>query len=276
MGLVTLIFLRIGALTGERVAFHGLGQDYTPLATTTIAYGGAAVLLWIISAATGHLEWIGSAFWPASVYAVSFVCYTAALALGPVGLVSGFANVTVLMLFALNPRWDAGSVLGLFLFIGGSVVMAQGASKSRDAKSVLWMLASGAMLVVGRLLDFNHLPPVSIPYAASLFTAVLGWLAIPVTVYGIWGKAISLVQQRPGWVFFASGFNGLSYVSVLELLRFISPTLVEAVSACAAVGATAAGVVVFREDACFKKSLSAAFITAGTLLMLFSRTIRLG
>ena len=117
VGLVTLIFLRIGALTGERVAFHGLGQDYTPLATTTIAYGGAAVLLWIISAATGHLEWIGSAFWPASVYAVSFVCYTAALALGPVGLVSGFALYPPPWLRRFRPvrRWGQRR-LGLWFF----------------------------------------------------------------------------------------------------------------------------------------------------------------
>lgn len=92
----------------------------------------------------------------------------------------------------------------------------------------------------------------------------------------MWGKTVSLARLRPGWVFFASGFNGLSYVSVLELFRLISPTLVEAVSACAAVGAAVAGVVVFRERALLKKSVSAALITAGAFLMLFSRSVRLG
>lgn len=269
MELLTLILLRVGALTGERVSFHGLGRKNNVLVTTVVAYGGAAVFLWGLSGATGHLTWIGQAFWPGSVYAVSFALYTAALARGSVGVVSGFSNVTVLMLFVLAPRWDVVSVAGLGLFLAGSwLLIPRGSGLSWP---VAWMSASGMALVIGRLLDASHLPAMSLPYAASLFTAVVLWISIPVTLYGLWGDAVRLVRCRPAWVGAACGFNGFSYVTVLELLRWVSPTVVEAVSACAGVGATVAGVAVFGEGQAVRKSIAAAMMTIATLIMLFSR-----
>ncbi len=70
------------------------------------------------------------------------------------------------------------------------------------------------------LLDFNHLPPVSIPYAATLLTAVLGWLAIPVD--GLWNVG------EDGFFSSAEAWMGLFCVGVQpaflrECIRVVSP-----------------------------------------------------
>lgn len=274
LDLWSLILLRLGTLTGERVSFHGLGRGQNALATTVVAYGGAAVALWAACLIFGQFHWVGAAFWPGAIYAVSFALYTASLGEGPVGLVSGFANAAVVMLFMVQPRWDLLSLTGLGLFVLGSVLLLP--RGGRLTRSVVWMLLSGVALVGGRLLDASHLPVLSLPYAASLFTAVLMWLVVPITAYGAWGDVGRLVVERRSWAAAASVFNAVSYLTVLELLRYISPTLVEAVSACAGVAAVAAGVIAFREGDAAKKVAAAVLMTIATLILIFSRAGALG
>jgi hypothetical protein len=263
------MLVRLASLTGERVSFHGLGSRRGALAATTVAYGGAALFLWGASAAAGHLAWIGAAFWPGAVYAVSFALYTAALTEGAVGEVSGFANTTVLLLFIVQPRWDLWSLVGMTFFLAGSLLLVPPGQKL--SRPVLWMVLSGVAVVVGRLMDQKALTPVSLPYAASLFTSVLLWLAVPVSAYGLWRSAGRLAVERPVWSVSSAGFNALSYWTVLELLRLISPGLVEAVSALAGVGATAVGVVMFKEGRAVPKVLAAVLMTTATLMLLFSQ-----
>lgn len=266
--------LRVGVLSGERVAFHGLGRGRGPLATTAVAYGGAAVLLWMAALWTGQAHWIGQAFWPGAVYAASFGLYTASLVRGPVSVVSGFANATVPMLFLLDPRWDAMSGFGMALFGGGAVLLL--ARRQRFSPAVLWMLLSGAALAAGRLMDVTHQSMAPLPYAASLFTSVVLWMLVPVTAYSQWPEVASIVRQRTAWVLLACTTNAVSYLTVLALLRRISPAMVEAVSAWAGVLATVAGVVIFREGGGRKKAIAAVLLTAGTVILLFSQPARMG
>ncbi|MCL5116359.1 MAG: hypothetical protein M1272_04330 [Firmicutes bacterium] len=274
LGLWALILLRLGVLSGERIAFHGLGRQRNALATTAVAYGGAAALLWLSAWATGQGYWVGQAFWPGAVYAVSFALYTAALAEGPVSLVSAFANATAVLLFFVTPRWDVQSLLAIGLFgLGAALLVPWG---RRPSKALAWMLLSDAALAVGRLLDVHNQGVASLPYAASLFTAVLLWLAVPMTLYQRWGDVVRMVRERPGWGSIAAVSNGLAYLTVLELLRRIPATLVEAMSAWAGVIATVAGVVGFREGDGLRKVGSATLMTLGIVILLFSQSGRIG
>lgn len=268
MNLWEVVVLRVGLLSGERVAFHGLGRHRHPLATTVVAYGGATVILWALCGITGNARWIGAAFWPGAVYAVSYTLYTAALSKGPLSLVSGFANATVMMLFLTAPHWDMGTLTAMGLFVLGAVCLLPRPTSLSIA--VLWMLLSDAALVAGRLLDARQPLVLSMPYAASLFTAVLGWLIIPVTAYGLWGRCLKLVQERPAWSLTAALLNGLSYLTVLSMLQKVSPTIVEAVSAWAGVVATVLGVVTFREGKATWTITGATLMTIGTVILLFS------
>jgi uncharacterized membrane protein len=199
---------------------------------------------------------------------VSFTLYTAALTRGPVSLVSGFANATVLMLFLIAPDWNQDTVLALSLFVAGAVVLVP--IHKRIPVAVVWMLLSDAALVVGRTLDAKQSIALSLPYAATLFTSVVGWLIIPVTAYGLWGSCGRLLCTRPVWSLVSALCNGLSYLTVLSLLKVVAPTLVEAVSAWAGVAATILGVVTFREGRAFWVVGGAALMTAGTVILLFS------
>ncbi len=274
LGLWSIILLRLGVLGGERVAFHGLGRGHGPLATTAVAYGGAAALLWLAAIGTGQAHWVGEAFWPGAVYAASFGLYTASLVRGPVSVVSGFANATVPMLFFLDPHWDAMSVLGMALFGAGAMVLLP--RRQGFSPAVLWMLLSGVALVGGRLLDVSHQSLAPLPYAASLFTSVVLWLVVPVTAYDQWPQVASIVRERGGWVMLACITNAVSYLTVLALLRRIAPTMVEAVSAWAGVLATVAGVVIFREGGGRRKVAAALLLTVGTVILLFSQPARMG
>lgn len=269
MDLGFLILSRVILLSGERVAFHGLGRRANSLAVTMAAYGGAAAVLWTVTLLTGPVHWVGAAFWPGAVYAASFTLYTAALSAGPVGVVSGFANLTVPMLFFWDPRWDGLSLAALALFLAGSVALLP--APTRLTRPVAWMILSGVALAAGRLIDRGNLSFVSLPYAASLYTAVMLWLVIPATAYGAWVPAWKLVRGRPGWMAGASIFNALSYVTALELLRLVTPAVVEAVSSTAGLGATLVGSLWFREGRVVQKTLAAGLMAVATVLMLFSQ-----
>lgn len=269
VGLWALILMRLGALSGERVLFHGLGRHRPALATTAVAYGGAALVLWGLCVAFGQARWVGAAFWPGAIYAFSFTTYTQSLALGPLGLVNGFANATVVMLFLISPVWGLLPLVGIAVFVVGSAFLIP--HDRGLTPGVWWMLASGAALVAGRILDAGNLSGPSLPYAATLFSVVVMWLAVPLTAYGMWPAIGDLVRDRPAWAIGGACVNALSYLTVLELLRQITPTLVEAVSACAGVAATVAGVAVFREGGARRKIGAATLMTIGTMILLFSR-----
>ncbi|NMP22849.1 hypothetical protein [Sulfobacillus harzensis] len=269
MGLWVLIGLRLGILSTERVAFHGLGRGQNALAVTAVAYGGAALFLWAACLFLGQFRWQGEAFWPGAIYAVSFFLYTASLSEGPVSLVSAFANATAVILFLVAPVFDGLALAGIVLFgVGAAMLVPWGEGVSR---AVWWMLLSDAALALGRILDSGVHGVASLPYAASLFSSVVLWLLVPVTAYGRWGDVRDLIRSRPGWGTLAAGANGFSYLTVFELLRLMPATLVEAVSAWAGVLAAAVGAVWFREGGGIKKLSASALMTFGTVILLFSQ-----
>lgn len=274
MGLWALIMVRLAVLSGERLAFHGLGRGKNALATTAVAYGGATVLLWLAALLSGHAYWVGLAFWPGAIYAVSFVLYTAALAKGPVSVVSAFSNATAVLLFFSSPVWDWRAWAGIALFALGGAFMVPW--RGRPPASVLWMLLSDVALAVGRLLDAHVQGVDTVAYAASLFTSVTVWLVVPLTAYARWGDVRQLMSDRPGWSLLSAGTNGLAYLTVFELLKRMPATMVEAVSAWAGVLATVAGLVLFHEGGGRRKIIAAVLMTVGTVILLFSRLGRIG
>lgn len=270
MNLWALVGLRIGALSLERVAFHGLGRKADVLAATVVAYGGAAFWLWLFALMRGQAHWVGEGFWAGGIYAASFFLYTAALAKGPVSVVSSFANVTVVFLFVAQPRWDAGTLAGLGVFLAGAAFLV-----SWDvplSSSVGWMIASGFLLALGRLIDLRQAGLFSVSYAASLFTSVVVWLAVPMTLRRGWRRVLDLGRQRTAWSVLASAANAVAYLTVLALLPVLKPHLVEAVSSWAAVAATVISVLFMGERGASRKIAGAALMTLGTTaLLLFSR-----
>lgn len=274
MGIWAWVLLRLSVLSGERLAFHGLGRGKSALAVAAVAYGGAALFLWLAAAMLGKAHWQGEAFWPGSVYAVSFFLYTASLAEGPVSVVSAFANATAVMLFLIEPVFDVRSLAGIGLFALGALFLVPWGEKI--SRAVWWMLLSDAALAIGRLLDAGVHGVSSLPYAASLFSSVVLWLIVPITAYGKWGEIWALARARPAWGTAAAGANGLSYVTVFELLRVMPATLVEAVSAWSGVLAAGLGAVWFHEGGILKKVLASALMTLGTVILLFSQGTRIG
>ncbi len=274
MGIWTWVLLRLSVLSGERLAFHGLGRDKSPLAVTAVAYGGAALFLWLAAAVLGEVRWQGEAFWPGSIYAVSFFLYTASLGEGPVSLVSAFANATAVILFLIQPVFDVWSLTGIGLFVLGALFLIPWGKKI--SRAVWWMLLSDGALALGRILDAGVHGVRSLPYAASLFSSVVLWLIVPICLYGTWGEIWALARTRPTWGTAAAGANGLSYLTVFELLRVMPATLVEAVSAWSGVLAAGLGAVWFHEGELVKKVLASALMTLGTVILLFSQGARIG
>lgn len=274
MWLWIIVTVRLLVLTSERITFHGLGRGRSAIATTAVAYGGATVVLWIFAFLFGQGFWLGQAFWPGAVYAVSFMLYTASLSQGPVSVVSAFANAATIMLFLVHPT---GSLLAwgfIALFAIGSLVMG-GVGRGWN-RSVWLMLLSDVLLVVGRLFDSHHthLPPFA--YAASLFTAVSLWLSVPLAMTRRFGDVKKLVKGRLTWAMAASLSNGLAYLTVFELLRRMPPSLVEAVSALAGVGATVAGVIWFHEKSPARKIVAASLMTLATVGLLYDHRQGIG
>ena len=81
---------------------------------------------------------------------------------------------------------------------------------------------------------------------------------------------MQLVLGRPAWSTVSALCNGFSYLTVLTLLKMVSLTVVEAISAWAGVAATILGVFAFREGKAIGVVAGAALMTVGTLILLFS------
>lgn len=265
-----LVVLRIVALAGERVAFHGLGQHRRVLPTALIAYGGAGVCLWLLMLFSGDIRLVGPAFWTGAVYAVAFGLYTGALAEGPVSTVSPWANATTVLLFLISPTGGWLAWVGLALFSAGALWLTEGGIER--TRAVFWMLASDVFLAAGRLLDARHMEFSPLSYAASVFLAVTLWLAVIVTIYGQWDAVRTQWADRRGWSVAASVTNAGSYGTLILLLRWLPPAVVESVSALASVVSTIAGIWWFRELGGPKKFFASVLMAAGSMILIYAHT----
>lgn len=274
LGLAFVIVIRLVALSTERIAFSQLGRERSVLATTAVAYGGAAAFLWVIVLIIGQSQFLWQAFWPGAIYAVSYALYTAALAAGPVSIVSTFANATTVILFLLNPRWDVASIVAIASFVMGALLFLPSSKGGRPA--VIWMLLSDVALASGRLLDVHNQGLPELPYAASLFSSVMVWLSVPITLYGLWPEVISSARLRPNWAVLASVANGTAYLTVLELLGRMTATAVEAISAGAGILATMAGLIWLHEGDVRRRITAASLMTVGTIILVYNQVARIG
>lgn len=262
------IIARLGLLSSERVAFHGLGQRASSWSTMVVAYGGATVVLWIGCLVIGSGHFVAASFWPGSVYAVSFALYTTALSRGEVGQVSAWANATPVLLFLWHPTGTGWAWVAVAGFALGAVWLG-GIRRGHVDAAVIWMVLSDVVLVVGRLLDASHTAYNPIDYAASLYLVVTVWMLLAMVFLGQGQATLKLLRERPLWSLFAAAANGGSYLTLFSLLKIMPVTLIEAVSALAGVGATVIGVLWFHEKGRRRKILASTVMTLATILLLY-------
>ncbi len=265
--MVWWIITRLGLLSGERVAFHGLGKNRSALATMVVAYGGASAVLWLVAAMMGSAKFVPATFWSGGIYALSFGLYTTALSRGEVGQVSAWANATPVLLFLWHPTgtiWAWVSVMG---FLGGALWL--GGIGKRFNRGVVLMLFSDVILVLGRLLDIGHVGLEPLAYAASLYLVVTGWMMLASIMFGNMPSVWKMLRERPIWAFAAAVSNGGSYLTLFMLLGMMPVTLIEAVSALAGIGATVVGVFGFHEHDRRRKIIATMVMTLATILLLY-------
>lgn len=266
------ILVRIVFLSTERLAIHGLGRgNQSALATMVIAFWGAAIALWIVAFSQHQVLWLGSALWIGLIYALAFGLYTSALVQGPVGSVSAWTNLTIILLWILKPTGTIVSVFGIILFTVGGAWLA-GRTISR---SVLWIVASDVLFVVARTVDSHHTHLPTFAYAASLFTSISVWMTLAAIFLGATGSILPLFWQRPGWSIAAAAANAGAYLSLFILLHWLPPSLVEAISALAAFVATVVAVTWFHEDDAFRKLGASTIMTSGVLILLVNHYLSL-
>lgn len=261
-------FIRIFTLTGERIALNQLGQArYGSLATMGVGFGGATLILWFMTWWTGGDLWVASTLWTGAIYAIGFGFYTAALASGPVSLVSPWSNATVLIIWMLHPTTGLLAWVGLVIFAGGALLL----SSLRITYPVVSMLVGDAFLAIARLKDVHQVHQSSIAYATSLFTVISAWMFMLIIVSGRAVSVVRLVRREPGWSFVAASSNAAAYLAVFNLLRWLHPAAVEALSSVASSVAALTGVYVFHEEHGKRKTVSALLMTLGTILLLCSQ-----
>lgn len=264
VGVLSLI--RIVTLTSERIALHSLGQARRgAMATMGIGFGGAAVVLWVMAFAQGSTVFINSTVWAGFIYAIAFAFYTAAIAKGPLSVVSPWSNATVILLWLIHPSENILSWAGICLFAAGAFLLTQ----RNLSTAVIWMLVSDILLASARFIDVRHTALSPIAYAASLFTVISIWMFIPIILLRKASSMVSLIRTQPGWSFIAASSNAAAYLTLFLLLRYLHPAAVEALSAFASGVGTLAGIYLFHESQGARKILSAAMMTLGTIFLLF-------
>lgn len=258
------MLIRVLSLTNEQLTVHGLGRNAEPLATMVITFGGAACVLWVAAALHGEVEWIGITIWSGAIYAVTFGLYTTALGIGPVGEVSPWTNATIVLLWLVHPTGGLVSVLAMLLFAIGAWKLVS----RRMSKAVFMIIAGDILLVTARLVDASHTGYPLYAYAASQFSSVALWMLVPTVLLQSTKKVLGLAVSRPLWAAGAASANAMAYLSLFALLKWLPPTLVEAVSSLAGLLATLFGVVFFHEADGRRKVFACVLMTAGVLCLL--------
>lgn len=265
---VGLVCLRILTLTTERVSLNRLGKPggYGALTTMAIGFGGAAMVLLLMSLFDGVPIPFKTTFWIGALYALAFGLYTASFVKGPIGLVSPWSNATVVLLWLYHPLDSTEAWWGLFLFAVGVLILTH----RQFSSAVVMMLASDVVLAVARLMDVRNTGHAPVAYAAGMFVAIGAWMLIPLIVSGQYKNVFPLLRREPGWSVVAATSNAAAYLSVFTLLNWLHPAVVEAFSALASSLATFVGVLVFHERQALQKIFSSILITIGTILLLLA------
>ncbi len=261
-----LMGLRVAALMGERVSLNRVGTPRHPPSGALVAYGGGALALWGASLVMGPPAWRMAALLPGVVYAVSFLLYAWALALGPLSVVAPWPAATALLLWLVHPAGGVAALAAVAAMVLGAILSA-GPGGVRHLGPIALMLASDVALALGRHLDAAAPQGSVLAYAASVYTVVALLLAGLVWVVGGGGLVWQRLAQRPGWSALAGLSNGAAYVTLVALLVHWPPYLIEALSGIAGVLTALLGVLWFHEADGARRLAGAALVAGGAAVL---------
>jgi hypothetical protein len=259
--LVWLLYAaRLVLLTGERWAFNRLGADAPLWAAAWVAYAGGALVCILASLATGHVPFVASAVTGALVYSVSFLAYFGALQVGPLSVVGAWPAATALMLWLFRPDGGWAGLGGVNLVVLGALLLAGADWSARARRGIALMLLSDATLAVALL-----------PYAATIFSGVALVMGVGVLVTRQVSAVSDLVRRRPALSLAAGLSNGSAYWTLVALLQFWPPYLIEALSGAAGLLTVAVALATGREAAAPRKLVGAGLLALGGALLAWLR-----
>lgn len=266
-----LLLVRLAVLGAERVGFNRLGHGYPPIGAALIAYAGAALFLIPLAWGIHGSPWDGRAALSAVVYAGSFFLYVWGLSVGPLSVVAPWPAATALILWLVRPMGSVSTVVGLVLMVGGGFWLTAGDGhdpSSQVRMGVVLMLLSDMLLAAGRLLDAGRASGPLLPYAATLYGIIAGVFLVGAVAGRQWKAAWRQLQVRPLWAGVSAATNAGAYLSLIALLRYWPPYLVEALSGGAGVLAVIVGAVWLREGHLGRKVLASSMMVLGGGLLL--------
>jgi hypothetical protein len=269
--LVWLLYAaRLVLLTGERWAFNRLGADAPLWAAAWVAYAGGALVCILASLATGHVPFVASAVTGALVYSVSFLAYFGALQVGPLSVVGAWPAATALMLWLFRPDGGWAGLGGVNLVVLGALLLAGADWSARARRGIALMLLSDATLAVAREWDRVHVVAL-LPYAATIFSGVALVMGVGVLVTRQVSAVSDLVRRRPALSLAAGLSNGSAYWTLVALLQFWPPYLIEALSGAAGLLTVAVALATGREAAAPRKLVGAGLLALGGALLAWLR-----
>ncbi len=266
MDVLIIVLVRVVALSGERIFLHFLGEDESGLVTTTVAFGGAAVLLWALACASDQAGLTLRALLPSIVYAGAFALYTAALSAGAVSTVSPWSNLSVLFLFVIAPDYGWMAWLGLAVMGIGTGMLTTG---TKTEVAPIWlMIGADVLVVVARVLDSGHPPQSALMYAANLYGWVTVWIAGLTLALGQGRGVMRLLQRRPQWALSAALTNAAAYLSLILLMPHLPLWVIESLGSVAALIATLLGSFWLLEAPGWRKIMASWLMSTGAVLLL--------
>ncbi len=262
-----LIALRIVSLVGERISIHALGRkESSAIATMCVAFGGAAVVMWLFAIVQHQAVWVGETIWNGIIYAAAFALFTKALALGPVSTVSAWTNLTVVVLWLIQPTEGLIAIAGIVLFSCGAWLLM-----SKQMRTAVWLtIGSDLLFVAARMLDASHTDIPTFSYAASLYTSITLWMLVLAVATTQLRSIPALIVRRPFVSLSAAVTNAVAYITLFALLHELTPALVESISSLAGFVTTIAGILIFHETHGKRRIVAAFLMTIGVLLLLSS------
>jgi hypothetical protein len=269
--LVWLLYAtRLVLLTGERWAFNRLGAGAPLWAAAWVAYAGGALVCVAASLTTGQVPFAASAVTAALVYSVSFLAYFGALQVGPLSIVGAWPAATALMLWLFRPDGGWAAFGAVSLVVSGALLLAGADWSARARRGIALMLFSDAVLAVAREWDRVHVTAL-LPYAATIFTGVAVVMGLGVLVTQQATAVRHLLRRRPALSLAAGFSNGSAYWTLVALLQFWPPYLIEALSGAAGLLTVAVALVTGRESAAPRKLVGAGLLALGGAFLAWFR-----
>ncbi|HET7560465.1 MAG TPA: EamA family transporter, partial [Limnochordia bacterium] len=192
------------------------------------------------------------------LYAGAFGLYTWAITRADVSLIAPFLNlnavfVVFLARFAHGEEWGAAKLFGLALIVaGGLLINAEpakgGTAKSRQHLAQLAAIGYALLSACARLVDkaaTDNVPLIA--HAAVTHGLVAGFALAAAAVRGQGTTALALAWERPLAAVVAGLLNALAFFTFIACLQVLPVSVVEPLSALAALVAVVLGGWFYRE-----------------------------